>query len=167
MIIAAFTDSLLVKLVIVGIPLSLPFITAFLVFWWTRRRRNNNAAASRVLHVISALVMFQLGILGTLFWYYVKDEAINHTNSERYEAASRKIQVGMTKAEVLNLMGAPTDIRLSKDETELWWWRSHHRRERPLTYKLIGKSVYQSTPFLLLTFDVSGRVDTVVANHWR
>ena len=158
-----FTDSLLLKLVIVGVPFSLPFITAFLfAFWW--RRRNNNVAAGRVLPIISALVMFQLGILGTLSWYYVKDEAINHTNAERYKEASCKIQVGMTKAEVIELIGAPTDIRMSKDEVELWWWQSHHRRERPLTYKIIGKSVYEPEPFLLLSFDSSDRVATVNTN---
>jgi outer membrane protein assembly factor BamE (lipoprotein component of BamABCDE complex) len=168
-LLAGSTESLLFKLVIVGIPFSLPFITVFLfAFWWTRLRRNNNNAAPRVLRIISALVMFQLGIVATLFWYYVKDEAINHTSAERYKEASRKIQVGMTKAEVIELMGAPADMNVSKDEVELWWWQSHHRRERPLTYKIIGKSVYEAEPFLLLTFDNSERVDSVTANlEWQ
>jgi hypothetical protein len=164
---AGFTEFLF-RLVIVGIPFSLPFITAFLfAFWWTRRR-NHNAAAPRVLRIISAVVTLQLGILGTLFWYYVKDEAINYKSAERYKEASRKIQVGMSRAEVIDLMGAPADMNVSKDEVELWWWQSHHRRERPLTYKIIGKSVYEAEPFLLLTFDNSERVATVVANlAWR
>ena len=155
------TVTLLFKLVIVGVPIALPFVTAFLfAFWWTRRWRN-----PRVLHAISALVMFQLGILGTLCWYYVKDEAINHRNAERYEEASRKIQVGMTKAEVIELMGAPSNIYVAKDGVELWGWQSHHRRERPLAYKMIGKSHLQGGPSLQLSFDVSERVATVQAFH--
>lgn len=162
-----FTEYSPLKLVIVGIPFFLLFITVFLfAFWWTKRR--NNVAAPRVLHIISALVMFQVGILGTLFWYYVKDEAINYTSAVRYKEASCKIQIGMTKAEVIELLGPPTDIHLSKDEVELWWWRSHHRRKRPLTYKIIGKSVYDAEPFLFLSFDSSDRVATVGANlPWR
>ena len=114
-----------------------------------------------MLHAISALVMFQLGILGTLFWYYVKDEAINHTNAERYKEASRKIQVGMTKAEVIELMGAPSNINLGKGGEELWWWQNHHRRERPIAYQIIGKSHRQGGPYLKLSFDISERVATV------
>lgn len=156
-LLAGFTDSFLVKLVIVGVPFSLPFITVFLlVFWWTRRE-----AASRVLHVIAALLMFQLGILGTLFWYYVKDESINRTSAERYEEASRKIQVGMSKSEVVQLIGAPSNINLDKDGGELWWWQSHHRWERPTAYKIIGKSPYAGGPFLRLSFDTSDRVASV------
>lgn len=166
-LLAGFTDSFLVKLVIVGVPFSLPFITAFLLaFWWTRRRRNE--AASRVLPIIAALLMFQLGILGTLFWYYVKDESINRASAERYEEASRKVQVGMTKAEVLDLIGAPSNINLGKGGEELWLWQSRHRWERPTIYKIIGKSPYQGGPFLMLSFDTSERVATVdTSRTWR
>lgn len=114
-----------------------------------------------MLRIISALVTFQLGILGTLFWYYVKDEAINHTNTRRYKEASCKIQIGMTKAEVIELIGPPSNINLGKDGQELWWWQSHHRWDRPLAYRIIGKPAYEGGPFLQLSFDISDRVAIV------
>ena len=155
----------LFKLLIVGLPLSLPFITAFLfAFWWTRRRRDNTAAR-RALPIIAALLMFQLGILGTLFWYYVEDERINRASAERYKEDSRKIQVGMTKAEVLELLGPPTNMNVGKGGEELWVWWSNHRWQRPLVYRVIGKPATEGGPFLQLSFDSSARVATVVTSH--
>lgn len=161
-LLAGISDSFLFKLVIVGMPLSLPFVTAFLFGFWRTRRGHDNVL---VLPLISALVMFQLGILGTLFWYYVKDEAINRASAKQYKEASRKIQVGMTKAEVIKLLGAPTNINRGKGGEELWWWQSHHRWERPTAYKIIGKSPYEGGPYLVLSFDIAERVATVDA--WR
>lgn len=105
--------------------------------------------------------MFQLGILGTLFWYYVKDERINRASAERYKEDSRKIRVGMTKAEVIELLGPPANMNVGKGGEELWVWWSNHRWQRPLVYRVIGKPATEGGPFLQLSFDSSGRVATV------
>ena len=160
-----FTDSFLFKLVMVGLPLFVPFAIALLLVLWKRKRGQDGVTAALALRIIAALVTFELGILGSLMWFAVYDEAINRANAVRYKETSCRIKVGMTKSEVIELAGSPDNVNRGKDGEELWWWQSHHRWEHPTAYKLIGKSPYQGGPFLTISFDSSERVASV--ETWR
>jgi hypothetical protein len=139
---AYFTDSFLFKLVVVGLPLSVPFAIALLLASWKRKRGQDGGKAALALRTITALVTFELAILGSLMWFAVYDEAINRANAVRYKETSCRIKVGMTKDEVIELAGSPDNVNRGKDGEELWWWQSHHRWEHPIAYNLIGKPPY-------------------------
>jgi hypothetical protein len=158
-------NSFVFKLVAVGLPLSVPFAIALLLVLWKRKRGLAGVLAPRF---ITALVTFELGILASLMGFAVHDDAVNRANAGRYEETSCRIKVGMTKAEVFELAGPPTNVNLDKDGAELWWWQSDHRWEHPLAYKLIGRSSFLGTPFLRISFDSSDRVATVGTQRaWR
>lgn len=151
------TDSFLFKLVMVGLPLCVPFAIALLLVWWKKK----GGKAALAMRTIAALVTFELGILGTLAWFAVHDDAINQANAVKYEETSCRIKVGMTKVELIELAGLPNNVNRGKDGEELWWWQSRHRWEHPTAYKVIGKSPYQGGPYLSISFDSSERVATV------
>ena len=158
---AGITNSLPFKLVTVGLPVFVPLAVALLFAFWKNNRTRCQWRVSSTVRAISILVTFELGILGTLLWYSVKDDVINTTNSKRYKAAADEIQVGITKAEVIKLVGAPDNINQGKGGEELWWWQSHHRWEHPIAYRIIGKPAYEGGPYLQISFDESGHVMTV------
>ena len=160
-------DSLLFKLVVVGIPLSVPIVIAFLALW-KRKRGQHGWKAALAVRTIAALVTFEMGILGSLMWFAVNDEVINRANTVRYKETSSRIKVGMTKVELIELAGAPNNVSRGKSGEEFWMWQSHHRREHRLAYKVIGRPSYQGGPFLMISFDSTERVATVDTDStWR
>ena len=165
---ADLTDSFLFKLVVVGLPLSVPFAIALLLALWKRKRGQDGGKAALALRTITALVTFELGILGSLMWFAVYDEAITRANAVRYKEASCRIKVGMTKVELIELVGSPDNVNRGKDGQELWWWQSQHRWEHPTAYKVIGKSPFQGAPYLRISFGSSERVASVETHSaWR
>jgi hypothetical protein len=160
-----FTEPFLFKLVMVGLPLSVPFAIALLLVLWKRKRGQDGVTAALALRTIAALVTFELGILGSLMWFAVYDKAVNRANAVRYKETSCRIKVGMTKGEVIELAGSPDTVSRGKDGEELWWWQSRDRWKHPTEYNLIGKSPYQGGPFRTISFDSSERVASV--DTWR
>ena len=165
---AGLTDLFFFKLAAVGLPVAVPFVTALLVMRWKMKRGRDDRQAARALRTVVALVAFHLGVLATLSWYWVKDESLNRTNAARYAALSSEIEVGMTKAEVIEIAGAPNSVNQGKDGEELWWWWGRHRWHRPLAYSVIRKSAYQGGPYLQICFDEAQRVASVgTSPAWR
>jgi hypothetical protein len=94
-------------------------------------------------------------------WFAVNDEVINRANSVRYNETSSRIKVGMTKVELIELAASPDNVNRGKAGEEFWMWQSHHWREHPLAYKVIGRPTYQGRPFLMVSFDSSEQVATI------